>query len=142
MINEDLLLFIEPKNPPSKKPLIDSLTKKMTASFRKGKRGVEKVGNSEEIVKSFNEFKKMMIKTHEKLKELVINKKIDETIMKKHKENKSEIIIINDNLCFETDTGYRGFYTCSCGRSSDCCNFLLKNNEITNSLCIHYLAYH
>ena len=38
-INPELLLFMEPKEKPSKKPIIDELTKKMTASFRKAKIG-------------------------------------------------------------------------------------------------------
>ena len=35
MIDSELLLFIEPKEEPSKEPVIDSLTMKMTASFRR-----------------------------------------------------------------------------------------------------------
>jgi hypothetical protein len=38
-VNEELLLFMEPQNEPSKKPVIDELTMKMTASFRKAKKG-------------------------------------------------------------------------------------------------------
>jgi len=47
-VNPELLLFIEPENEPSEKPIIDELTMKMTASFRKAKKGVindyEKMG--------------------------------------------------------------------------------------------------
>lgn len=39
MVNPELLLFIEPEKPPSKEPLIDELTRKMTASFRKSQKG-------------------------------------------------------------------------------------------------------
>lgn len=39
-VNPELLLFIEPENEPSKEPIIDELIKKMTASFRKAKKGV------------------------------------------------------------------------------------------------------
>jgi hypothetical protein len=37
-VNPELLLFIEPENEPSDKPIIDELTMKMTASFRKAKK--------------------------------------------------------------------------------------------------------
>jgi hypothetical protein len=40
MINPKLLLFIEPKEYPSEEPLIDSLTRKMTSSFRRAKKGM------------------------------------------------------------------------------------------------------
>lgn len=39
-VNPELLLFIEPKNKPSEKPILDELTRKLTASFRKAKVGV------------------------------------------------------------------------------------------------------
>ena len=38
-VNPELLLFIEPQNKPSEKPIIDELTMKMTASFKKSKKG-------------------------------------------------------------------------------------------------------
>ncbi len=38
-VNLELLLFIEPENEPSEEPIIDELTMKMTASFRKAKKG-------------------------------------------------------------------------------------------------------
>lgn len=41
-VNPELLLFIEPENAPSEEPVIDVLTKKMTASFRKAKKGAIK----------------------------------------------------------------------------------------------------
>ncbi len=48
-INPELLLFIEPKNEPSKEPIIDELTRKMTASLRKAEEGgiydYEKIGS-------------------------------------------------------------------------------------------------
>jgi len=37
---------------------------------------------------------------------------------------------------------YRGFHTCVCGAHSTNCDFTLPNGEQTNSLSIHYLAYH
>ena len=39
-INLNLLLYIEPQKDPSEKPIIDKLTKRMVAAFRKAKRGV------------------------------------------------------------------------------------------------------
>ncbi len=41
-VNLELLLFIEPENKPSDKPVIDELTKKMASSFRKSKKGTIK----------------------------------------------------------------------------------------------------
>lgn len=38
-VNPELLLFIEPEKKPSKKPVIDNLTKILAASFRKAKVG-------------------------------------------------------------------------------------------------------
>ena len=35
-----------------------------------------------------------------------------------------------------------GFHTCSCGAESSCIEYFLSNGWVTNSLCIHYLAYH
>ncbi len=36
----------------------------------------------------------------------------------------------------------KGWHTCSCGAHSSNVDFMLPSGEITNSLCIHYLAYH
>jgi len=35
-----------------------------------------------------------------------------------------------------------GFHVCVCGACSATQNFLLPNDRKTNSLCVHYLAYH
>jgi len=35
-----------------------------------------------------------------------------------------------------------GFHTCVCGAKSDSTDFILPNGLRTNSLCVHYLAYH
>ena len=35
-----------------------------------------------------------------------------------------------------------GFHTCVCGAQSDSTDFILPNGLRTNSLCVHYLAYH
>jgi hypothetical protein len=35
-----------------------------------------------------------------------------------------------------------GFHTCICGAKSDSTDFILPNGLRTNSLCVHYLAYH
>jgi hypothetical protein len=73
------MLFIEPKEPPSREPLIDELTMKMVAALRKA------------------------------------------TL---------------------PDYRFLGFHTCLCGAKSDSTNFVLPNGVVTNSLCVHYLAYH
>ena len=78
MIDHNLLLFIEPKQKRSKEPIIDNITKKMTASLRKSK---------------------------------VIN-----TSFGKHKE--------------------------ICGCISSCAERELRNGERTNTLAIHYCAFH
>lgn len=36
----------------------------------------------------------------------------------------------------------RGIHKCVCGAISPGHNFVLPNNEETNALCVHYLAYH
>src|SRR5687768_14757592 len=40
--------------------------------------------------------------------------------------------------------GYRfcGVHVCSCGAVSDSTNRVLPNGSVTNTLCVHYLAYH
>ena len=38
--------------------------------------------------------------------------------------------------------GYRGVHRCSCGICSSNCDYALPNGEQTNSLSVHYLAYH
>jgi|ERR1051326_1657939 hypothetical protein len=80
IINGDnkYLLYIEPKDIRSATPLVDELTKRMTAALRKAKAG----------------------------------------------------------QCF------MGFHTCNCGAHSSSCDFILPSGVQTNSLCIHYLAYH
>lgn len=40
------------------------------------------------------------------------------------------------------DYRYLGFHTCVCGARSDSTDFILPNGLRTNSLCVHYLAYH
>jgi hypothetical protein len=36
----------------------------------------------------------------------------------------------------------RGFHECVCGAVSTSCDYRLPNGEMTNSLCVHYLAHH
>ncbi|MDO8504516.1 MAG: hypothetical protein Q7S36_01555 [Candidatus Liptonbacteria bacterium] len=38
----------------------------------------------------------------------------------------------------------RGFHICDCGAISSNCNYFLRNKArtVTNSLCVHYLAFH
>jgi hypothetical protein len=37
---------------------------------------------------------------------------------------------------------YRGFHVCECGAHSASCDYTLPGGALTNSLCVHYLAYH
>lgn len=93
--NPNLLLYIEPINPISKEPVIDELTRKMTASFRKSQRGA--LRNYDNCL---------------------------------------------DGSKFEAGFGWRGSHGCSCGAFSSCDDHLCPNGEVTNALCIHYLALH
>lgn len=78
MICDNNLLFIEPSACTSSIPLVDSLTRKMTAAFRQG------------------------------------------------------AILY---YC-------KGFHVCACGVFSSNSDYSLPNGDMTNSLCIHYLAFH
>ena len=40
------------------------------------------------------------------------------------------------------DNRYCGIHVCICGAGSDSTNRILANGEVTNTLCVHYLAYH
>lgn len=77
-IIEELLLFIHPTQQGAAAPLIDRLTRKMTAAFRQAR----------------------------------------------------------------LKGGYRGTHWCVCGARSTNCDYNLPNGEMTNSLCVHYLAHH
>lgn len=81
MKTDNGILMIEPSAKVSSQPLIDELTRKMTAAWRKRRDGNEH---------------------------------------------------------------FRGFHTCACGVHSDNNNHWVGNGNslLTNSLCIHYLAYH
>jgi len=72
------MLYINPSAQTSEEPVIDELTMKMTAAFRRATKG----------------------------------------------------------------TQWRGWHTCRCGAHSHSCDYILPNGEQTNSLCIHYLAWH
>src|SRR5262245_26527824 len=37
---------------------------------------------------------------------------------------------------------YCGFHACVCGANSTNCNYTLPSGHLTNSLCVHYVAYH
>lgn len=85
MINASGILMIEPRHPASDAPIIDKLTRKMAAAFRKARK---------------------------------------------------------------SDYGYRGgkptgrgFHGCICGATSDNHDYFI-GEVITNSLCVHYLAFH
>ncbi len=42
----------------------------------------------------------------------------------------------------DSEDGYRGFHTCACGALSDNKDHWVGDGLLTNSLCIHYLAFH
>jgi len=43
---------------------------------------------------------------------------------------------------FSKGDRFRGWHTCSCGACSSNVDYLLPGGEVTNSLAVHYLAYH
>ncbi len=45
-------------------------------------------------------------------------------------------------LAEPSEYGYRGFHQCICGACGTNYDYQLRNGEWTNSLCVHYLAYH
>jgi hypothetical protein len=79
MISAKDLLFIEPLQPALSVPLIDQLTRRMTAAYRSAE---------------------------------------------------------------QSSGGWCGVHVCSCGTHSTSRDYFLPNGEMTNSLCVHYLAYH
>src|SRR5262249_20280009 len=79
MISDQGLLFIEPSQDSSPTPVIDDITRKMCASFRKARRSAY---------------------------------------------------------------SYRGLHECMCGAHSTACDYHLPNGDLTNSLCVHYVAHH
>jgi HEAT repeat protein len=79
MISDKDLLFIEPQTPASAAPLIDALTRRMTAAYRRAQ---------------------------------------------------------------PSPYAFAGVHQCLCGVCSSSCDYFLPNGEKTNSLCVHYLAYH
>jgi hypothetical protein len=79
MISDEGLLYIEPTQPASAEPVLDHLTRKMAAAFRKARL---------------------------------------------------------------SEWGSRGFHECVCGALSTSRDYRLPNGEVTNSLCVHYVAHH
>ena len=49
---------------------------------------------------------------------------------------------VTESGIFLSDVYTKGVHLCNCGKASKCYDFLLKSNICTNSLCVHYLAYH
>jgi hypothetical protein len=43
---------------------------------------------------------------------------------------------------FRQGLGWKGWHDCVCGAASSNCNYLLPDGQVTNYLCVHYLAYH
>ena len=93
-INPKLLLYIEPKNLPSKLPVIDEITCTMAHALKEAKTGTA----------NYND--------------------------------------LDGDVSFREGSGYRGFHVCSCGAISSNVDYQLENGEVTNSLAVHYLAYH
>jgi hypothetical protein len=79
MLYDKALLYIEPTQPASTEPVLDHLTRKMAAAFRKAR---------------------------------------------------------------PSECGSRGVHECVCGAESTSRDYLLPNGEVTNWLCVHYVAYH
>jgi len=78
-IGSDRLLFIEPSQAASTTPVIDDITRKMSAALRKAK---------------------------------------------------------------SSDYAYFGIHECMCGAHSTARDYHLPNGDVTNSLCVHYVAHH
>lgn len=85
----NMLLYVEPQGQRSAEPVVDDLTKKMTAAFQNHKSGSAEQGGQ-----------------------------------------------------FEEGAATMGHQTCACGAQSSVTDYLLESGFITNSLCIHYLAWH
>ena len=79
MISNKGLLYVEPSQAASPTPVIDDVTQKMCAAFRKARR---------------------------------------------------------------SDGGWAGVHECMCGAHSTCWDYHLPNGDLTNSLCVHYVAHH
>lgn len=43
---------------------------------------------------------------------------------------------------YDSEHGYRGWHTCACGAMSDDREHRIRGWLLTNSLCVHYLAFH
>ena len=63
------------------------------------------------------------------------------TRMMAHALNNVEAGVVEGSY-FYGGSGYKGVHTCSCGARSTNQNYLLDERHITNSLAVHYLAYH
>ena len=50
--------------------------------------------------------------------------------------------IIGRNNKFQKGISTMGTHECVCGVHSHACDYLLEGGYMTNSLCVHYLAYH
>lgn len=50
--------------------------------------------------------------------------------------------ILREDGAYDKDFSTLGFQRCSCGVTSDNVDYELSDRIITNSLCVHYLAWH
>ncbi len=68
---------------------------------------------------------------------------IDEITMKMFNAimNHTKVGILLNGKLIENDN-WRGFHFCVCDEMSSCNDYLLPSGHITNSLCVHYVAFH
>ena len=50
--------------------------------------------------------------------------------------------VLHQDGTYAKDSSTMGFQRCSCGATSDVVDYELEDLVITNSLCVHYLAWH
>jgi len=49
---------------------------------------------------------------------------------------------VGEKGSFTPQLGTKGLHYCVCGTTSHNCDYILKNGQCVNWLCVHYLAYH
>jgi len=114
MINSSGLLYIEPSDRVSTTPVLDSLTRRMAAAFRKAQRGTWS-GSPDAFALAM---------------------RILERIRPSRREPPRPAEL------FSRGPGWLGWHDCACGVMSSNQDYLLENGQVTNSLCVHYLAWH
>jgi len=56
--------------------------------------------------------------------------------------NRGTLMGNNKARQFVSGIGTMGHHNCRCGAASECYDYLLNGTLVTNTLCVHYLAYH